>query len=240
MDIVVISDDINTNRTPTYTTRALKYNKFDIQHINDIVVCELSMKLEGCYNDDDIILHSNNLPSSYKAQMKADHNINQIADQDGNVDEKCIRAFINKITLNESFSYIECMKNKIQFDYILDELLLSSTYAHNINPIMNTIYNVVNGVITNTSAIYNDMLYKTMDINSGVMNYQKSRKQELYQFDSLPLYDNQQFLESFSLEFKKDGSSLSIQLKAKIMTVDIIIQKITGDTEPVNLSASCG
>jgi hypothetical protein len=30
MDIVVISDDINTNKTPTYITRALKYNKFDI------------------------------------------------------------------------------------------------------------------------------------------------------------------------------------------------------------------
>jgi hypothetical protein len=197
------------------------------------------MKLEGCYNDDDIILHTNNLPYSYKAQMKADHNINWIADQNGNVDEKCIRAFINKITLVESFSYIECMENKIKFNYILDELLLSCTYSYNINPIVNTIYNIINGIINNTSVIYNDMLYKTIDINSGVMNYQKSRKWELYQFDSLPLYNNQQFLENFSLEFKKDGSNLSIQLKSKITTVDIIIQKITGDTEPVSLSASC-
>ena len=58
------------------------------------------------------------------------------------------------------------MEDKIQFDYILDELLLSSTYTYNINPIMNTIYNIVNGVITNTSVIYNDMLYKTLDLNN--------------------------------------------------------------------------
>jgi len=30
MDIVVISDDVNTNKTPAYMTRALKYNMFDI------------------------------------------------------------------------------------------------------------------------------------------------------------------------------------------------------------------
>lgn len=30
MDIVVISKNVNTNITPTYVTRALKYNLFDI------------------------------------------------------------------------------------------------------------------------------------------------------------------------------------------------------------------
>jgi hypothetical protein len=151
----------------------------------------------------------------------------------------CIRAFINKITLNETFSYIDCMEDQIHFDYMLDEILLATTLTDNINPITDTIHNIVTGIITNLSVIYNDNLYQTMDINSGVMIYKKMRKYELFQFDSLPLYDNQQFLESFNLECKKEGGSLSIKLTAKVMTVDIIIEKITGDTEPVNLSAVC-
>lgn len=108
--------------------------------------------------------------------MKAGHTLNWIADQDGNVDEKCVRAFINKITINESFSYIECMENRINFNYILEELLLSTTFATNINPIANTIYSIGSGVVSNISSIYNDKLYKTMDISSGVMNYRKLRK----------------------------------------------------------------
>lgn len=240
MNVVIISDDINTTKTPTYKTIALKYNLFDIQHINDIITCEASLKLEGCYDENDTILNVENLPSSYQAQMKAGHTLNWIADQDGNVDEKCVRAFINKITINESFSYIECMENRINFNYILEELLLSTTFATNINPIANTIYSIGSGVVSNISSIYNDKLYKTMDISSGVMNYRKLRKQELFQFDSLPLYDNQQFLESFNLECKKEGNSFSMHLTAKVMTVDIILQKITGNTEPVDLSATCG
>ena len=240
MNIVIISEDINTNKTPSYTTRALKYNLFDIQHINDTIVCEISLKLQGCYDDNDLILNVNNLPSTYQAQMKADHNLNQIADQDGNIDEKCTRAFINKISINETFSYIDCMEDNIHFDYILDEILLAITLAENINPIADTIYNIATGVITNLSSIYNDKLYQTMDISSGIMTYKKMRKWDLFQFDSLPLYDNQQFLESFNLECKKEGSDLSIQLNAKVMTVDIILQKIIGNTEPVDLSASCG
>lgn len=30
MNVVIISDDINTTKTPTYKTIALKYNLFDI------------------------------------------------------------------------------------------------------------------------------------------------------------------------------------------------------------------
>lgn len=239
MDVVIISEDINTNKTPSYMTRALKYNTFDIQHINDTVTCEISLKLEGCYDDSDNILNVNNIPSSYSAQMKADHNLNQIADQDGNVDEKCTRAFINKITLNETFSYLECMENTIQFNYILEELLLAATFADSINPIVDTIYNIATGIVSNVSVVYNDKIYQTMDISSGVMTYKKIKKWDLYQFDSLPLYDNQQFLESQKLECKKDGSGFSMELSARVMTVDIILQKISGNTEPVNLSAEC-
>lgn len=240
MNIIVLSNDINTTKSPTYKTRALKYDMFDVQHITDMITCEIAMKLYGCYEENDTILNMENFPASYTAQMKSEHNINFIADQDGNVDEKCIRAFINKINLIESFSYLECMEGKIFFDTLLTELLFDITLPSDIHDIAQTIYNISDGVINNLSVIYNDTEYKTMDINSGVMTVQKNRKYELYQFDSLPLYDNQQFLESFNISCKKEGGGISIDVKATLLTVDIIISKITGNTEPVNLSADCG
>jgi len=78
--------------------------------------------------------------------------------------------------LNETFSYIDCMEELIHFDYILDEILLAATLTEDMNPIVDTIYNIAIGVMSNLSVIYNDKLYQTMDINSGVMTYKKLRK----------------------------------------------------------------
>jgi hypothetical protein len=131
------------------------------------------------------------------------------------------------------------MEEKIQFNYLLVELLKiisEATEAHNI---FETVYNVGKAIVEHMAVIYNDTFYSIMDINSGAMNYQKSRKWELFQFDSLPLYDDQKFLESFEISCKKENNSFTIEFKAKVMTLDIIVSKITGNVEPVNLSAEC-
>lgn len=53
MEFIIISNDINKIIKPQYTQRAVKFNVFDVWHISDTETCEISMKIEGCYDLDD-------------------------------------------------------------------------------------------------------------------------------------------------------------------------------------------
>jgi hypothetical protein len=53
------------------------------------------------------------------------------------------------------------------------------------------------------------------------------------------LANGNQFLESFSVDCKKSGANLDIEFKAKVLSLDVILQKLPGNIEPIDLSAEC-
>lgn len=198
------------------------------------------MKLEGCYGDDmSSTLSPTKLPASYTTSMNVGYDLNFIADQDGTVDPNCTRAFINKININEQFGYIECMENSIDFEGFLSALVTSISDSNPVNSILSVIKDVAAGVKINPASITNTSNYKTLDITSGVYNLQKTVKTELFQFQSISLENDQQFIESYEIECAKEPSGFSIKLKAKILTLDVIITKMTGNAPPVSLVATC-
>lgn len=239
MEFIVISNDKNILTQPQFTQRAIKFNLFDVWHLYDTVVCETSLKLEGCDNAAPSFLSAANMPTTYNAAFNVGYDLNYLADQDGTVDVNCTRAFINKITMKEQFNYIKCMEDMIPFDNVLNYLMADIGVLDVGSTLLSTIQTAVSGVYDNTATTRNDTNYTTLDINSGAYNRQKIIKTDLFQFQSLPLYDGQQFLESFELECNKESGNLSISLKIKTMTLDIILTKLRGNAVAVPLAAEC-
>lgn len=198
------------------------------------------MKIEGCYDLDDYsALNPLQLPATYSTNLTVGYELNYIADQDGNVDENCTRAFINRIVTKEQFGYIDCMEDKIHFHNFLSDLLTEMATSLPFNDILTVMKNVAVDTKSNIAAITNEQVYKTLDITSGIYNLQKTLQTELFQFQSIPLYSDNKFLEGFELECTKEVGGFSIKLKAKILTLRVIIQKLPGNAPSVELSATC-
>jgi hypothetical protein len=131
------------------------------------------------------------------------------------------------------------MEDKIQFNNFLSDLLTAMAASLPFNDILSVMRDVAVETKENIAAITNSQNYKTLDITSGVYNLQKTIQTELFQFQSIPLYDDNKFLEGFELECNKDVSSFSIKLKVKILTLRVIIQKLPGNAPSVSLVATC-
>jgi len=117
----------------------------------------------------------------------------------------------------------------------VDDILTVSVHVD----LLNVIRDITYGVYDHTSVIFNETNYTTMDISSGALNKQKTKKADLFQFQSILLDGGKQFLESFEIGCSKEGGNLSVNLKINVMTIDIILTKSTGNSAPISLDATC-
>lgn len=170
--------------------------------------------------------------------MNVSYDLNFIADQDGTVDNNCTRAFINKIVIKEQFGYPDCLEDNIQFATFL-EALLSEVATWVDSDILTTMSTICTEVYNHPATIKNSTVYKTMDITTGLFNFQKTVKAEVFQFQSILLNDVNRFLESFEIECTKDPSGLTIKIKAKVLTLSVLLTKLPGNIEDISLAAAC-
>jgi len=182
------------------------------------------------------------LPTKYTGSMNANYDLNYLADQDGNVDENCTCAFINKINVQEQFSYLKCMENKIPFNSILQQIIDAISAANDPDlplALLDKIKSITDEIKLHQSSLINENIYTIMDIESGTLTNQKNIKIELFQFNAESLSNGNQFIESYTVDCKKDGQNLDIEFKAKLLSLEVILQKISGNINPIDLGAEC-
>lgn len=93
-------------------------------------------------------------------------------------------------------------------------------------------------VVAQPATTYHSSLYKTLDLSSGIYNHQRTVKRELFQYQAIPL-NGQQILESYELNFTKDGGYLSVALKVKAFTIDLKLLKLPGNAPDIPLAVTC-
>ena len=177
-------------------------------------------------------------PESFNAAFSIGYDINYLADQDGNFDPNCTSAFINKIATKEQFSYLSCMEGVVDTTGYLRDLVSDIALAFPGDQIIYDIDIATTAVINEPATTFHSFLYKTLDLSSGIYNYQRNIKREVFQYQAIPL-DGHQILESYELNLSKEGGNLSVTLKIKAIAINLILAKLPGNATDIPLVVSC-
>lgn len=256
MGLVLIVENKNTSVQPQYKQRAIKYNVFKNYKIMDQHTCDIQNKYVYCVEDEcdsGQPITPCTIPSSYSAKLQVGYNLHYIMDQDGTVDQNCIRAFINKISISEEFSFFECEEETIRFDCKEREgdCLLLSLFEHiganedmvDTKDIVIDISEIVSNLFQSPAIdrlLVNETNNKMFDENFMVYKLSKNIRYELFQYDSILLKSGENtnyILDSFTLSANDEGGLLTIQLSARLISITPYLTEYTGDLEPVDVSA---
>ena len=237
----LITENKNITKDPMYNPIFLKAGLAHIYKILDRITCQIDAKLILCF-DENADIQPTILPLKYSVKANVSYDLNQLADQEGNIEENCTNAFINKITIIENFSYLDCQETEIPFDTlfltILDEVNVAN-YTESTD-IVNKVVEILKLVYNDSNKIVNEIVKGNIDPGSGLTQYQKQIKHDLYQSTVISLNDETAYvLESLTLEVDKVDAFGQVSLGIKSISLEMFVELENENPENIDVSTTC-
>lgn len=237
----LIVENINTTIDPMYNPIFLKAGLAKIFKILNKTTCHIDDKLLICF-DSGSSLDPVVLPTKYSAKINVQYDLNWLADQDGEIEDHCTNAFVNKITLMENLSFNECAEDNIDVDDVISRILdeiESTNFIQTTEQVGNAI-DVVRLFLAAPQRIVNinDMRY--MDENSGQYNINRRITHDLHQSTVISLNGADAYvIDTFSIEMDKNDAFGQITLAIKAVSIEVLIEEETDNPVNIDVSTVC-